>query len=391
MNREIFIFTDCYYPDQVSSGYLLTEIAEKLAYDHLVTVVTTSDESLNLEEFRNKVRIIRVGSSKLDKNKLINRLLRFISICFAFYKIGKKYLKIEHEVICVTNPAFFILFIARLQKKIGFQLSVFVHDVFPENLVATQIISSRNPLYLFLYKIINKGFYNAKVIVTCGRDMQLLFQNKLIGYKGNVEFIPNWGDIELVKPDSSLGLAKLHSLGIQDKLVFQFAGNIGRAQGIPTLLDSIKLLNDEKSSFLFFGNGALVSYLKNNTPNNCIYGGTFSRHESSEYINACDIAIISLEKGMKGLGVPSKTYNILAAGKPILYIGENDSEIAQVIKEHKVGFVCEPNRNSIVEGIKWFHSLDQQTLRSMSIKARSIAENLYSKDIVLEKYSNLYN
>ena len=70
MNKEIFIFTDCYYPDLVSSGYYMTEIAEKLAHGHLVTVITTSEENLNGEELRNKVRIIRVGSSKLDKINL---------------------------------------------------------------------------------------------------------------------------------------------------------------------------------------------------------------------------------------------------------------------------------------------------------------------------------
>ena len=92
------------------------------------------------------------------------------------------------------------------------------------------------------------------------------------------------------------------------------------------------------------------------------------------YINACNIAIVSLSKGMKGLGVPSKIYNNLAAGKPILYIGEENSEIAMMIKEDNIGIHVMPDSKEILIGIHKFLTMNQNELSQMSSRARLIAE-----------------
>ncbi|MCP5877696.1 hypothetical protein NL390_35070, partial [Klebsiella pneumoniae] len=58
---------------------------------------------------------------------------------------------------------------------------------------------------------------------------------------------------------------------------------------------------------------------------------------------SCDIAIVTLAEGMLGLGVPSKAYFTMAADRPILAIMEEDAEVANMVKEHSIGWVCEPN------------------------------------------------
>lgn len=86
--------------------------------------------------------------------------------------------------------------------------------------------------------------------------------------------------------------------------------------------------------------------------------------------------MVTLQDGMYGLGVPSKTYNILASGRPIMFLGPKDSEIDLLVKEEGVGYCGWPD--------KW----DMGELMAMGKKARKIAERDYAKDIVLNKFLN---
>lgn len=388
---RIFIFSEFYYPNELSSGYYVTEIAEHLAKKCEVTVVCISNVKRNVCEARNNVNIIRIPDSEWDKNSLLSRSIRFIKIVFQFVRIAKLSIKAEDHVVCVTNPAFSLLAFSRLKKKIKFSLTVFVHDLFPENLVGTGILSSHNILYGILLWLYNNAYNKVDYIVTCGRDMKALFELKLKSFKGEIENIPNWGDSESIATEFGENVRRKFNL--EGRMIFQFAGNIGRAQGIPLILDSAKKVYDPNISFLFFGNGVLEEKVKAHAKksNNVTYGGTFSRNELGQYLNAADIAIVSLAKGMKGLGVPSKTFNIMAAGKPILYIGERDSEIAIIIEEEEIGYIVEPGSvNSLLNGINYFRFLDNEEIRKMGERSRSALVEKYSKIIILKRYSELF-
>ena len=87
-----------------------------------------------------------------------------------------------------------------------------------------------------------------------------------------------------------------------------------------------------------------------------------------------DFALVTLQEGMYGLGVPSKTYNILASGRPILFFGPKDSEIDLLIREKGIGYCGWPE--------KW----DKVILAEMGKKARVLAETEYSESIILDKF-----
>ena len=254
---KIYIFTEVYFPNLTSSGYFLTEIAEHLALNNNVTVITTGSITDPKFSVLNGVNLIRLKTSVFNKHNLLKRLTGFFNISFLFYKEAYK-LKIEKtsHVIVVTNPALFIPFISYLKNKFKFKLTFIVHDVFPEILVASKIVSSNNPLYLILLKIFKKSYNKADQIIVCGRDMQLLFQNKLREYKGIIKFIPNWADGKLINFNS-----KKKSILPKNKLVFQYAGNIGLAQGIPSLIDAIEKINSPQVEFHFYGKGAHLNYV----------------------------------------------------------------------------------------------------------------------------------
>ena len=89
---------------------------------------------------------------------------------------------------------------------------------------------------------------------------------------------------------------------------------------------------------------------------------------------------------MYGLGVPSKSYNIMATGKPILYIGESDSEIATNIQKYGMGWVVEPNNpEQLKDTIEQIVS-NPDAINEMGRKALWVACNVFAKNVVLERY-----
>ncbi|RKE04608.1 glycosyltransferase family 4 protein [Marinifilum flexuosum] len=389
--KEIKLISEYYYPEEPSTGYYIKGIAEGLAKDTNLTVIyTSSNASSIIREQEAGLKKIIVPSINIDKNKLLPRLYRLLVLSI---RLLSRYLK-EHRkgetVICVTNPAFIVPLIAlykRWNKK--FKLVFLVHDVFPENLVASGIVKRTNILYKLILRIYNSSYSKADSIVTCGRDMRELFIKKT-GAGDNsptIEYIPNWGDINSITPIENYKDLIRKEYKLQNKLTFQFAGNIGRLQGIPNILESLKSIDYKDIAFVFYGKGACLDDILEANDSRVIYGGSFDKEESQKYLNLCDISVVCLQKGMTGLGVPSKTYSNLAAGKPILYVGEPEDEIAQVIAKEEIGYVCDLNEpGSIKRGINWFYSLDDYSYNLLSKNSREVAEKLFSQEKVIDQY-----
>ena len=95
-----------------------------------------------------------------------------------------------------------------------------------------------------------------------------------------------------------------------------------------------------------------------------------------KFIQRCDIGIVSLSKGMFGLGVPSKSYQLLSSGKPILFIGEPDSEISDLVVENNIGWSLNiSNQDDIINFFNNLSGIERESLISMGRKSRSARRN----------------
>lgn len=195
--------------------------------------------------------------------------------------------------------------------------------------------------------------------------------------------IENWADLDIVSPMESA----MHP----DKFVLEYAGNIGRVQGLQTIMEDIRAAGNEKLEFHLWGTGAEENSLKDYAAcqgmENVVFHGAYLRSKQSEVINSCDLALVTLAEGMFGLGVPSKTYNIMAAGKAVLFIGEPTSEIGLLVKEKQIGYVFEPSdREGIVKFLSELSPVKYFEFAEMGKRAREVAEKEYAKEIILNKY-----
>lgn len=396
--KNLWIATELFYPEETSTSFILTKVANKLSGKYSVKVVCGDpvyDKNNKSESFTldSNVFVHRIKGFAGNKDSLISRSLRFIFLSLSIFFYLFKNVKKGEKVFIVTNPAPLVILISILKRLKKIELIILVHDVFPENTIPAGIIKSENSFsYKILRSIFDKAYSKADKLIVLGRDMQKVIENKTKRFKNHpkIEVIENWGDTENIRPLSKDEVFEDDS-SLKDKVVFQYAGNIGRVQGLLELLEIIRNVTNTKLAFYFVGEGAvkqkMKEYVELNKIKNVYFGDAYSREDQLSVLNKTDVAFVSLAEGMFGLGVPSKTYNILSAGKPILYLGERNSEIDLLVKEKNIGYSFQQNQKE--ELLSFFNSFNENSVLDLNIKkqnARKVAEQDFSEEIILNKF-----
>jgi glycosyltransferase involved in cell wall biosynthesis len=331
------------------------------------------------------IEIYRTKSLKLDKNSLVQRTIKITLLSLRMGILVWKKVSKGEIVLLATNPVLLLLLIRviRLFKK--FELHILVHDVFPENTIPAKIFNdNKSIVYKTIKYFFDNAYANADHLIVIGRDMKEIISTKVNRFNTHpvISIVPNWSD----PAKFSVNKNKTHE---DKRILLQYAGNIGRNQGLMEILDAFRLSKNENLSLNLRGTGALYSYIDNyiSTYNleNITLGGGFSRNEENEILADCDVGIVCLSLGMLGLGVPSKSYHLLSAGKPILYIGEPESEISQLVREKGIGWSLDiSDQSGMIRFFESLGSVDKDTLIKMGKKARSLAESEYNEPTILE-------
>ena len=220
--------------------------------------------------------------------------------------------------------------------------------------------------------------------------MKKVFENKFKNIKNapTIKIIENWSDTVNIE---NIDFRENPEI-CQNKILIQYAGNIGRTQGLIEFINVISKVKIKNFVFHLWGDGALLNELKKHVEdlklNDVVkFFGSYTRAEQNKVLNLTDISLVTLSDGMYGLGVPSKAYNILSTGKPILYIGHMQSEIALMVKEHEIGFCFDSNNlQKLVEFLTNLSIDDIEKLKKMGDKARYISEFNYNESKILLKY-----
>jgi glycosyltransferase involved in cell wall biosynthesis len=297
--------------------------------------------------------------------------------------------KKNDNLFITTNPTFLIITLALIKKIKKFNLEILVHDVFPENLVPAGLIKKGSIKYWILSKIFNRAFQKADRIIVLGQDMKELFLQKVSSKVKKVDLIPNWSDNNIYAIEG-FNISEYLGIDVKDKIVFGFAGNLGRVQGVLEFIDLFKQSNNPNIILIIIGDGALRINIQfkidNENLQNVYYLGPKPRSEQNFFLNACHIGVVSLTNGMKGLGVPSKVYNLMAVGKPIFYVGDEGSEIDSYVKKYDCGWSYTWNEDKDV--VSFFNELTLGEMDEISIKgAKSkIASANYSKNEILNLF-----
>ena len=400
VTKRIWLVSEVYFPEEVGTGYYMTKLAEGLARHGSVNVLcgpptySARGTVVARRETLRGVQIERCRATSLNKDVLALRLINLVTIslsifCKALFGIGRK-----DVVLVVTNPPLLPFFIALACRLRGAKCVLRVDDVYPEALIATGLARPNGVVVRILALLTRRLYQSVDRIIVLGRDMEQLARKKLSRSTEKIEIIPNWADVDEILPSAKAGNSLLKELGLTGKFVVQCAGNMGRAQNIESMFKAIESLRSEKGiHFLFIGSGSKWRWMENEVREkrlkNVTMLGQRPRHDQPIFLNACDVALASLVPGMTGAGVPSRMYNIMAAGKPIIAVAESGSELSLVTSEEQIGWVVPPDEpDSLARAVLDARS-DPERLLQMGIRARNVAEEKYPIDRIIGKYSKL--
>ncbi|MBX3299097.1 MAG: glycosyltransferase family 4 protein [Acidobacteria bacterium] len=395
--RRLWVVSELYYPEETSTGYYLTRIAEGLADAADVRVICGQPNysrrgiKAAKRERHNGVDIFRVAGTTLNKNVILFRLINMLTLgVTTFFKAIASFGRGDSILVVTTPPSMpFIIASAALLRGAGYTL--LIHDNYPEILIAA---GKANPRGLFVQILdrLNRWLYkHCERIIVVGRDMKLLLEAKTRGTPAPIHVIPNWAELETVEPRPRSQNRTLTELGLTENFVVMYAGNMGWPNDVETIIDgATELSSDTGIQFVFLGAGVKRKWIENEVDRRGLKNVTIldprPREDQIDFLNACDLALVSLVDRMKGVSMPSRTYNILAAGKPILALTDPESELAMVIDEDAAGWHVAPGD---VEGFtKALLTVRDDTEQRLSVgeNARRAAVERYSLESAVEAY-----
>ena len=383
--KKLWILSELFYPETTSTAYIMTDLAKKLSEKYEVHVLCgnpTYDTTDNIVPLDN-ITVHRINDKKIDKNNRIKRLVRALTLSNKMVSFLSKEKDNVDKILFVTNPALLPLKVSKWTHENNKESYLLVHDVFPENAINTNILKSKI-LGCLLKKAFDKAYSKITKIIVIGRDMKDVVSKKICSER-NIEVITNWAEPNNIIPKENNN---------EGKIVIQFAGNIGRVQGLMDFLVLLKNVHNNNIEIKITGNGALKKdieqFVSDNKIENVVFASSYKRSEENAVLAACDIALITLQDTMYGLVVPSKLYNNLAAGKPILYIGPKCSEVYLTVEENKIGYAFSfSQKDDIIEFLNNLGSGSRDILQKMGVRSRELAETKYSKEICLNKFAEL--
>jgi glycosyltransferase involved in cell wall biosynthesis len=154
-----------------------------------------------------------------------------------------------------------------------------------------------------------------------------------------------------------------------------------------------QLLHESSIHFLIIGFGGKTNWLKQTIKKRELINTTLMDYRPRSALpislSACDVTIISFVHGMAGVSVPSRMYNVMAAGKPIIAVADPDSELALVLREENIGWVISPGDIGGLRKVILEAKANPDLLVQMGQRARRAAETKYSFERVKKAYTEM--
>lgn len=392
---RLFVVSEFVDKSQNSTGYYWNKIIQGISLVKSETYVISTKSSCDLAQSKrgSETYLCISDDKKYKKNSLLGRIFGQVVLSLKFFLKIAKNVKRNDIIFSGTNPAFVLIFIFLLKPFIGFRWVLLVHDVFPENLISAKLIRRNSILYKLAKSLFDHVYSQADALIAIGRDMQELLVSKTKD-RVLVSYIPNWVDSNDVSAMPRSLETLLPRQELNDKVVFQFFGNLGRVQGVDGLLSAIRLVKNRRAKFVFIGGGAsesiLQSFIREYPDLDVSFVPSLPFSRNDEGLAACDVAIVSLASGMKGLGVPSKAYFSLAADKPILVVGDEGSELELLVAEHPdVGWYCEAGNINKLAGL--IDEICAQDLTTYALKPRSLVIEKFDYKMAIKQYLSLFD
>jgi glycosyltransferase involved in cell wall biosynthesis len=347
-SRKIVFVNRYYDPDQSATSQMLSDLARGLAANGFNICVLASRQlyedpgaQLAAREALCGVQVHRIPTTRFGRSGLAGRAMDYLSFYFACAVVLLKLLSRGDILVVMTDPPLLSILAAPVSILKRAVLVNWQQDVFPE--VASHLGANPLPRWLdsWLRRARDVSMRAAAMNVAIGGRMHEYFAARGVP-ESKLCVIENWADNQAIRPKPAPTSSLRSQLGLMDRFVVCYSGNLGRAHEFETLLGAANLLSGHDIFvFLMIGGGAKMQALKQAVAALGLTNFRFLPYQPRESLEdslaAADLHIVSLVPELEGLIVPSKLYGILAAGRPVVFIGDGDGDISRVINRAECG------------------------------------------------------
>ena len=211
-----------------------------------------------------------------------------------------------------------------------------------------------------------------------------------VKHQNKVVVIPNFVDVTRIAPRGR-DTEYRTDLGIGDEIVVMYAGNVGFSQSLELVIEAAKQMPDVV--FVINGEGSARASLQESakTLTNVKFVDYQPTERVSEVLASADIHVVPLRAGLGSVSVPSKTYSILAAGRPIVAAIDVDTEVPRILAASNAGIVVPPDdATSFITALSELRN-DREKIERMGVNGRQWVETHVSPAAVAESYLHVIN
>jgi glycosyltransferase involved in cell wall biosynthesis len=342
---KIVVVSQHYPPDPSTTATIMSAIAGHLARQRPVLVLSGSAGSQSDKPGNPAYpQIMELRNRMPGKAALIRRATAELLFAVRVFLTLLRRLQRGEVALTVTAPfvlPYAVTAAARLKRA---RSALIMHDLFPDVLVMAGLLKPSSVATRAMRAINGVMFRRLDAIITIGRDMEQL----LLTYRGvtrdTIRFIPNWATLDpAVRPIAADNPYRRNAA----RFVVGLSGNLGFTHDPEIVFEAARLLRDEPDiHFVLSGWGIGFERLKAMQSEAVLPNVTLLERVPDDdlevFLSAADVWIIPYRKNVAGVSVPSRFYNLLAVGRPVIIVSENDAEAALTVTEHGLGWVVAP-------------------------------------------------
>jgi len=335
-------------------------------------------------------RIVRVNPfPTTDKGNILRRAASFVGFSVASAIVGGRGEEVD-GVLALSPPLTLGLTGWTIARRRNAPLVFNIQDVYPDVAVELGILS--NPgLVAAARKLERLCYARADAVTVLSDDLRDNISPR-VDKPTKVRVIPNFVDTEWIAPaERDNGYRREYELS--DKFVVMYAGNVGLSQSLDLVLDSAAVLAPFKDIiFVINGGGARRASLERRARgmSNVRFVDMQPSERLPEVLAAADVHLVPLKRGLARSSVPSKTYSILAAGRPLIASVDSGSEVARIVSRAGAGIAVPPeDSEAFTKAVLTLYERRQE-LDAMGAAGRSFVEQWASPAAVAKRYADLF-
>jgi glycosyltransferase involved in cell wall biosynthesis len=347
---RIALITDTFPPLRSSGSVQLRDLSREFVKQghELIVMLPWHDqiEKWRLEDFGG-VKVLFLKAPRTKDVSYFKRTMAEVIMPFAMSR-NLKASPISTDrwdaIVWYSPSIFHAPFVSCLKVLNNAKSYLIIRDIFPEWALDMGLLKRGLPYFFF--KMVAQYQYSVADVIGVQTPGNLRYFDSCVSCKQGrkLEVLKNWLD----KPANLICSIRVNQSALAGRFIFVYAGNMGIAQGMDVIMQLVEKLSYRSDiGFLFVGRGSEVTLLKEFTKaknlKNIEFFDEIDPDEIPDLYSQCSAGIVALDPRHKSHNIPGKFITYMQSGLPVLANLNSGNDLIQIIKDEKVGQVCDTN------------------------------------------------